>query len=156
MKKFLNSNGDALSVTSRNSRDSSERDFSIPKDILRELELQMLHGDLKRDSFRARSGTRNFCLNPLFEEGFAMKTNGLENESNYEKESFDIHQPKTFPSTTSSLSSLDEMKSKCVENIFLDLLKVRRNDSIKSSESDRPSFVVERCHSLKRRERRLK
>lgn len=154
VEKLLNSNFDTVSTTSRNSRDSSERDFSIPKDILRQLESQMLHADLKRESFRARTGTRNFCLNPLFEEGFKP----VDSESNLSsiETSLRGQRADTLPSTTSSIYSFDESKSNCVENIFLDLDKIRRSGSVNSNDSDRPRFAAERCNSLKRRERKLK
>lgn len=156
LEKLLNSNFDSISVTSRNSRDSSERDFTLPKEVMRQLESQMLHADLKRESFRARTGTRNFCLNPLFEEGFGFKLNDAENESNSETKSHEAHRVETLPSITSSVSSLDEIRANCVENIFMNLSNVRRSGSENSGDSDRPSFVVERCHSLKRAERKLK
>lgn len=156
LEKLLNSNFDSVSVSSRNSRDSSERDFSIPREIMRQLESQMLHADLKRESFRARTGTRNFCLNPLFEEGFAFQSSDTDNESKFEVKSHEAQRSNTLPSTASSISSLDELKANCVENIFMDLNKVRRSGSVKSADSDRPSFVAERCHSLKRSERKLK
>lgn len=154
VEKLLNSNFDTVSMTSRDSLDSSERNFSIPKDILRQLESQMLHADLKRESFRARSGTRNFCLNPLYEEGFKLD----DSENNLSTTELSVHAQRveTLPSTTSSVNSIDEMKSNCVENIFLGLDKVRRSGSVKSVESDRPRFAAERCNSLKRRERNLK
>lgn len=156
LEKLLNSNFDSASVTSRNSRDSSERDFTIPREILKQLESQMLHADLKRESFRARTGTKNFCLNPLFEEGFGLKSNDAENGSNFERKSHRAQRARTRPSTASSVSSLDELKANCVENIFMDLNHVRRSGSVKSFDSDRPSFAAERCHSLKGAERKLK
>lgn len=156
VEKLLNSNFDSVSMTSRNSRDSSERDFSIPKEILKQLESQMLHTDLKRESFRARTGTKNFCLNPLFEEGFGTSLSDAESNFNFDEASLAAQRAETLPSTTSSVYSMDEMKANCVENIFMDLDKVRRSGSVKSLDSDRPRFVTERCHSLKRSERKLK
>lgn len=155
--KLLNSNFDSLSTTSRNSRDSSERDFSIPKEILKQFESQMLHSDLKRESFRARNGTKNFCLNPLFEEGFGTKLSDAENKTSSAKLSLETQCADSLPSITSgSVYSLDEMKANCVENIFMGLDKIRRSGSLRSVDSDQPSFSVERCHSLKRTERKLK
>jgi hypothetical protein len=152
MEKLLNSKFDERSVSSLNSRESPESDVSIPIEIVRQLESQMLHSDLKRESFRARSGTKNFCLNPLFEEGFVNQSNEIEIKlENINKKAQEL--PST---TTNSLSSLDEIKANCVENIFMDLNKVRRSGSVKSADSDRPNFVSERCHSLKRVERNLK
>ena len=154
VEKLLNSNFDTLSTTSRNSRDSSERDFSIPKEILKQLESQMLHADLKRESFRARNGTKNFCLNPLFEEGFGTKLSDVENETSSME--FPERVDSLASTTSNSVYSLDEIKANCVENIFLGLDKIRRSGSQRSVDSDRPSFSAERCHSLKRTERKLK
>jgi hypothetical protein len=157
LEKLLNSNFDSLSISSRNSRDSSERDFTISREVLKQLESQMLHADLKRESFRARTGTRNFCLNPLFEEGFAPQSNNCENNQNFEEKSHYAQRAETLPSAAGSVSSLDDIKANCVENIFMDLNKVRSSSgSVKSTGSDRPSFAAERCHSLKRIERKLK
>lgn len=157
VEKLLNSNFDSISTASRISRDSSERDFSIPKEILKQLESQMLHADLKRESFRARNGTKNFCLNPLFEEGFGTKLSDDENKTNSVELSLETQRADSLTSTTSSsVYSLDEMKANCVENIFLGLDKIRRTGSLRSVDSDRPSFSSERCHSLKRNERKLK
>lgn len=156
VEKLLNSNFDSLSMSSRASRDSSERDFTIPREILKQLESQMLHDDLKRESFRARTGTRNFCLNPLFEEGFPPQSNNCESNQDLDKKSHYAQRAVTLPSAGSSVCSLDEIRANCVENIFMDLNKVRRSGSVKSVSSDRPSFAAERCHSLKRDERKLK
>lgn len=154
LEKLLNSNFDTLSVSSRNSRDSSEPD--LPKEILKQLESQMLHSDLKRESFRARNGTRNFCLNPLFEENFVVKIDDIEDFAKWKENSRHSVKQQTLPSTTSSISSLEEMRANCVENIFLDLDKVRSGGSVKSAGSDKASFAAERCNSLKRSERKLK
>lgn len=156
VEKLLNSNFDSVSMSSRNSRDSSERDFSIPKEVLKQLESRMLHTDLKRESFRARTATKNFCLNPLFEEGFGTSLSDAESNYNFDEASNVAQSAQTLPSTTSSLSSMEDMKSNCVENIFIHLGKVRSSSSFKSVDSDRPRFVTERCHSLKRSERKLK
>lgn len=159
LEKLLNSKSgdtDTASVTSRISRDSSERDFSLPKDIVRQLESQMLHSDLKRESFRSRNGTKHFCLNPLFEENFAQKSDEVENKSKLVEKSQNTPKRLPFPSTVSSFSSLEELRANCVENIFLDLDRVRRSGSVRSVDSDQLSFAAERCHSLKRRERKLK
>lgn len=154
VEKLLNSNFDTVSTTSRNSRDSSERDFSIPKEILKQLESQMLHADLKRESFRARNGTKNFCLNPLFEEGFGTKLSDAENKTSSME--FPERVNPLASTTSNSVYSIDDMKANCVENIFLGLDKIRRSGSQRSVDSDRPSFSAERCHSLKRTERKLK
>ncbi|CAO1391538.1 unnamed protein product [Diamesa hyperborea] len=99
---------------SRSSRASSEKEFALPKEIMKQLEEKMLHNDLKRESFRARTGTSNFCLNPLFEE----------DRSSLSNESKEIQKPKeTLPQELSHKYSNEDSKSNCVENIFLDLNK---------------------------------
>lgn len=40
----------------------------LPAHVLAQFEAKSLFADLKRDSFRARSGTSNFALNPIFDE----------------------------------------------------------------------------------------
>lgn len=47
---------------------SSLSSIEIPANIIAELEVGMLHGNLKRDSFRSRSSTKNFVTNPIFDE----------------------------------------------------------------------------------------
>lgn len=47
---------------------SSVSSVEIPANIIAELEVAMLHGNLKRDSFRSRSSTKNFVTNPIFDE----------------------------------------------------------------------------------------
>lgn len=132
---------------SRSSRASSEKECSLPKEIMKQLEEKMLHNDLKRESFRARTGTSNFCLNPLFEE----------DRSSIPNESKDIQKPKeTLPQELSHNYSNEDSKSNCVENIFLDLNKVRRSGSLKDHRGSTSSLYSSRCNSLKRMERNLK
>lgn len=50
------------------SDDSIDDDVIIPADIVAQLESDMLHGNLKRDSFRSRSATKHFVTNPIFDE----------------------------------------------------------------------------------------
>lgn len=44
-------------------------DFELPANVVAQLEADLLHGNLRRDSFRSRSGTNNFVMNPLFNDG---------------------------------------------------------------------------------------
>lgn len=176
--KFLNSssmsfrsNGACNSLSSRHSSASSGRDSSstISLKSLKQLESQMLYGDLRRESFRARAGTRNFCLNPLFEEGFpSEKRTRPDNDNDDEYENvlrgISLSSSCSHSSRISECSS-DEIRVNCVEEIFVELSKVRRCASVTSSRSsenksvdgrEQTSFVVDRCNSLKRSERLLK
>lgn len=57
-----------LHYSSERSNRSSVSSVEIPGNIIAELEVAMLHGNLKRDSFRSRSSTKNFVTNPIFDE----------------------------------------------------------------------------------------
>lgn len=46
---------------------SSQTKFNLSNDLIFQLEKHMLHSDLKRNSFRARNSTKNFVLNPIFD-----------------------------------------------------------------------------------------
>lgn len=48
----------------------SHSNFELPLEVIKQLERHSLHGNLKRDSFRSRNGTKNFVLNPIFDERF--------------------------------------------------------------------------------------
>lgn len=43
-------------------------EMDLPADIVAQLEADTLHGNLRRDSFRSRGGTKHFVSNPLFDE----------------------------------------------------------------------------------------
>jgi hypothetical protein len=151
-EKFLNSNEnfDTLSMKSSSqyshmSSTTSTNDFTIPTKVLKQLESQMLHSDLRRESFRARAGTSNFCMNPLFEEEIANENIEFRNSSR-----------EMNSSSRNSNCSMDEIRVNCVEEILVGLCKIRKSPSIISNNSEKSSFVVERCHSLKRNERKLK
>lgn len=132
---------------SRSSRESSEKECPLPKEIMKQLEEKMLHNDLKRESFRARTGTSNFCLNPLFEEDRSLLPSDPK----------EIQKPKEIlPRKISHDYSNEDSKSNCVENIFLDLNKVRRSGSLKDHSGSTSSLYASRCNSLKRMERNLK
>lgn len=42
--------------------------LALPADIVAQLEADSLHGNLRRDSFRSRGGTKHFVVNPLFDD----------------------------------------------------------------------------------------
>lgn len=175
--KFLNSsysmnfrlNGARNSLSSRDSNASLSLDSSIISlNILKDLESQMLYGDLRRESFQARSGTKNFCLNPLFEEGVPTEVETQIDNRNVD-ESENLFKGVSLSSSCSRSSrvsecSSDEFRVNCVEEIFVELSKIRRSASVSSSHPDamsgdehtNSSFAIERCNSLKRCERLLK
>lgn len=68
---------DNFSVLSldRKMRDQKRREsqhhaieVQLSDNVLAQFEAKSLHADLKRDSFRARNGTTNFALNPIYDE----------------------------------------------------------------------------------------
>lgn len=46
----------------------SQSQLELPLEVVNQLERYALHGNVRRDSFRSRSGTKNFVLNPIFDE----------------------------------------------------------------------------------------
>lgn len=59
---------DERSVRSDGITYKSSSHFELPPEAINQLERHTLHGNVKRDSFRSRSGTKNFVLNPIFDE----------------------------------------------------------------------------------------
>lgn len=51
----------------------SNSNFELPSEVINQLERHSLHGNLRRDSFRSRNGTKNFVLNPIFDERFEVQ-----------------------------------------------------------------------------------
>lgn len=79
----VDDNDDSFSVLSldRNTYEERERsrkclekkslfasEVQLSADVLAQFEAKSLFAELKRDSFRARNGTTNFALNPIFDE----------------------------------------------------------------------------------------
>lgn len=61
----------SMTYGSKYSRPQGTRSsFELPPEVINQLERHSLHGNLRRDSFRSRSGTKNFVLNPIFDERF--------------------------------------------------------------------------------------
>lgn len=58
------------SMTDGHRSPSSHSNFELPLEVINQLERHSLHGNLRRDSFRSRNGTKNFVLNPIFDERF--------------------------------------------------------------------------------------
>lgn len=106
-------------------------ELSIPAKILCQFEAKSLYTDLKRDSLRARNGTKNFALNPIFDD--------LPNEP--EAKVHIVH--TTFNSNvssnpTSSISDTDstmswqylqteiDCRNNCIETSFDSLSSIKR------------------------------
>lgn len=77
LKRYKNTRPSHLSDDERSVRSmtdgfeyKSNSNFELPLEVIKQLERHSLHGNLKRDSFRSRSGTKNFVLNPIFDERF--------------------------------------------------------------------------------------
>lgn len=64
----LRNNTTTVECSKHEDDENSDSSVIIPVDILAKLESDMLHGNLKRDSFRSRSSTKNFVTNPIFDE----------------------------------------------------------------------------------------
>lgn len=74
LKRYKNTRSSHLSDDERSVRSMtdgrSHSNFELPMEVINQLERHSLHGNLRRDSFRSRSGTKNFVLNPIFDERF--------------------------------------------------------------------------------------
>lgn len=73
-------------------------------DRLSQLERHILHNDLRRNSFRSRSGLRNFALNPIFDND---EVGGYDEESRPSK----MPGNKSVSLDTSNSSSISKMSS---------------------------------------------
>lgn len=179
LKRFLNSedmhsisgdnnfdekcfSNDRKSSDSSWSKEETQNNFNVSKENLMQLEEQMLHNNIKRDSFRARStATRNFVLNPLFEEKSHDSSNHMHQHTNINSKSSNKrdHQSikdsdKKFDKFSSNKFDtnlmLEASKANCVENVFVDLIKVRRASSLRDSDfAVEPGFVKKRCNSFR-------
>lgn len=137
------------------SREDKDQTFSISKEVLAQLEQQMLHSDLKRDSFRARTATHNFVTNPIFEDSNEFNVNEsrkvsvISNNSNNNSNQSDDGRNR--------FESMEDSKFNCVENVLVDFSKIKRTSSLKRSASDAQSVssITRRYNSLKRIDRTL-
>lgn len=136
----------------------------LPPKIISELEENMLHRNIKRDSFISRKTTKNFVLNPIFDDeidsGFHSIDHGtskqrqnevllqrqLNNGDDYKIENHEIRQEKdTIKSITPKQSEWGDVATdspKLVENVFINLNEVRgsSNDSEKNFRKGSPLF----------------
>lgn len=153
MKRFLNCD-DSLSISSHSSGKrsvvtgtNSESSFNLSKKILLQFEEDMLHSDLKRDSFRARTATRNFVLNPLFED----KSSAENNQAQFSSDTLSREKSEKEISNKFDINLLEDSKKNCVENVFVDLINVRRTNSLKETDDNyKPNFIKKRCSSFRR------
>lgn len=85
----LNDEDDTFSVLSldRKTYDNQKRkshhtsEVQLSAHVLAQFEAKSLLADLKRDSFRARNGTTNFALNPIFDEVIFSQGEQVPNEA---------------------------------------------------------------------------
>lgn len=104
---------------------NADSDNDIPANIIAQFEQEMLHNNFKRDSFRARNvSTRQFVLNPIFDESFCISTN-TENVSKNE----------TNKTHSKNLSMNRDGPNVMVETIFTDLPTLRRSASQKNDKT---------------------
>lgn len=91
----------------------SDSNFELPLEVINQLERHSLHGNLKRDSFRSRNGTKNFVLNPIFDERF---------ECEGDDEVFDKnHKIKEGENQESSVNLIPPNTDDYIETVFTDL-----------------------------------
>ncbi len=119
--KSTRSSDDERSIKSMNDgskfrMNRSRTNFELPLEVISQLERHSLHGNLKRDSFRSRSGTKNFVLNPIFDERF---------ESEIEDEVFDKN-TETIDNNSNwnheiGLKLQPPIAGDCIETVFADL-----------------------------------
>lgn len=139
--------------------DSQNNNFNVSKEILSKLEEAMLHNNLSRDSFRVRSATKNFVLNPLFEDKLLDNSNNHtplhQTNNNQKNETLKPSKLATssenFNSNKSDINMLEASKANCVENVFVNLIKIRRANSLKDvDEEAKSNFAKKRCNSFRR------
>jgi hypothetical protein len=95
------------------------------RESLNSLETHFLYNDIKRDSLRSRSGTRNFCINPIFE-------GECQNDNKHEEQQRDSHKNEGKDLNGHS-NHKNEFMNKCIssvaENVFLSLGKLRESSN---------------------------
>lgn len=96
----------------------SHSNFELPMEVINQLERHSLHGNVRRDSFRSRTGTKNFVLNPIFDERF---------ESECDDEVFDTNTESIEHRKDDDRDGRDALKSQppnvddYIETVFTDL-----------------------------------
>lgn len=128
---------------------NADSEVDIPPSIISQFEQEMLHSDFKRDSFRARnSSTRQFVLNPIFDES-SSNTIQLQEDSIEPSE-----KSRTLPRSSASKPpnrylSVPSQVSPVVETVFTDLGTLRRSTSVRSRTEDNSRPVVHRSSSFR-------
>lgn len=128
-------------------RPHSISDFNnLNSNVLNQFEAQMLFSDIKRDSFRPRTSTKNFALNPIFDELEGNDSLISDQESGF------VSSKNDFELKSGSESSFGLNFSevpKCVKTVYTDLPSIRRTSSLRS---DKPSFYKNSAGGLKRKD----
>lgn len=128
-------------------RPHSISDFqNLNSNILNQFEAQMLFSDIKRDSFRPRTSTKNFALNPIFDEFEGNDSLISDQESGFVSSKNDL---ELKSGSESSFALNFSEVPKCVKTVYTDLPSIRRSSSLRS---DRPSFYRNSTGSSKRKD----
>lgn len=116
-------------------RPHSISDFNnLNSNILNQFEAQMLFSDIKRDSFRPRTSTKNFALNPIFDEFEGNDSLISDQESGFVSSKNDL---ELKSGSESSFALNFSEVPKCVKTVYTDLPSIRRSSSLRS---ERPNF----------------
>lgn len=159
-----NKSRNSSNITSSSTR--TTRTYELPDNILLQLEHQMLHSDLKRDSFRARNSSRHFALNPIFDEQYIQSKPQLplsplqpslsssppthDNDINLNK--FYINSNNlSKPITTNDLNNneIEYSPTSCVEVVYNTLEHIRKTNSLREMPR-KNKFVTRNSNSFRR------
>lgn len=127
---------------------NADSEVDIPASVISQFEQEMLHSDFKRDSFRARnSSTRQFVLNPIFDESSSPV---CFNEQPFESQ----EKSRTLPRSSATRQydrflSIPAQVSPVVETVFTDLGTLRRGASVRSRTDEHSRPVVNRSSSCR-------
>lgn len=96
----------------------SSSNFELPLEVINQLERHSLHGNIRRDSFRSRNGTKNFVLNPIFDERFESDGDKPEGDD-------EVFNTSTVPNIEIGNHDSDRLKppntDDYIETVFTDL-----------------------------------
>lgn len=122
------------------SQSQIELPFEVVK-VINQLERHSLHSNVRRDSFRSRSGTKNFVLNPIFDEletevdddVFTKNTESVENvETQTHESGLRLKPPNTVDNIETVFTDLKDLEDGKMSNIHPNPL--RRSKSLKSNQ----------------------
>lgn len=127
---------------------NADSEVDIPASVISQFEQEMLHSDFKRDSFRARnSSTRQFVLNPIFDES-SNPINHPEEPIEHPEKSRTLPRSSTLKVHDRFLSVPSQV-SPVVETVFTDLGTLRRSTSVRSRTDDSSRPIVQRSGSCR-------